>query len=393
MAVTMITGNSTSLRYLNQSQRVIDISDKIYLLEPNVAPLYVLVSKLNKRVTINPQFYWMEDQLRPDWSTLTDTAAKDTTDISASNPTYFAKYDLIKFPVDGEVCLITGIGATQLTAVRGFGTTACATKASGADFFRIGTAFEEGSAYSTLSAKATQVTSATNYCQIFRTAIDITRTAANSELYGGSDRAYQRKKKGIEFMRDLERAFFWGEPLQDNATLDTSITYTRRTTGGIDYYISTNVTAAGGTLTESEFEGFLRSVFRYGSDSRYFFAAPLILSVISQWAQGKLNMFPKDKTYGVNITNYISPHGTLNFVKEVLLEHAGVASATSYYAGYAFALDLGEISYRYLQNRDVTMETDIQLPGDDSYKDQYICEVGMEFHQEKVHGNLTGVTG
>jgi len=55
MSVTMITGNSTSLRYLNQSQRVIDISDKIYLLEPNAAPLYVLVSKLNKRVTINPR--------------------------------------------------------------------------------------------------------------------------------------------------------------------------------------------------------------------------------------------------------------------------------------------------------------------------------------------------
>jgi len=39
------------------------------------------------------------------------------------------------------------------------------------------------------------------------------------------------------------------------------------------------------------------------------------------------------------------------------------------------------------------METDIQLPGDDSYKDQYICEVCMNSHQEKVHGNLTGVTG
>lgn len=76
-----------------------------------------------------------------------------------------------------------------------------------------------------------------------------------------------------------------------------------------------------------------------------------------------------------------------------MLENAGVISNTSYYGGYAYALELEDCVYRYLQNRDVTMETEIQLPGDDSYKDQYICEVGMEFHNELKHGELTGVTG
>ena len=104
-------------------------------------------------------------------------------------------------------------------------------------------------------------------------------------------------------------------------------------------------------------------------------------------------MFPKDKTYGVAITQYVSPHGTVNLIKDVALEHAGVISNTSYYGGYAYAIELEDCVYRYLQNRDVQMETDIQAPGDDSYKDQYICEVGMEFHNEKKHGCLTGVTG
>jgi hypothetical protein len=146
-------------------------------------------------------------------------------------------------------------------------------------------------------------------------------------------------------------------------------------------------------MTESEFEGFLRTVFRYGSDTRYLFCAPIILSVVSQWAQGKLQMFPKDKTYGIAITQYLSPHGTVNLVKEIMLENAGSASSTSYFGGYGFAVELSEIIYRYLQNRDVTMETDIQLPGDDLYKDQYICEVGCEFHQEKLAGKISGVTG
>jgi hypothetical protein len=299
----------------------------------------------------------------------------------------------LKIPSTGEVILVTGSSAAALTAIRGYGSTTAASANTAADIFRIGTVFEEGSAYSTLVTKSTKASSVSNYAQIFRTSVEITRTLANTELYGGADRAYQRKKKGIEFMRDLERAFLYGEPYEDTNSKDASITHARRITGGINNFISTNSTTGVGTMTESEFEGFLRTVFRYGSDTRYLFCAPIILSVVSQWAQGKLQMFPKDKTYGIAITQYLSPHGTVNLVKEIMLENAGSASSTSYFGGYGFAVELSEIIYRYLQNRDVTMETDIQLPGDDLYKDQYICEVGCEFHQEKLAGKISGVTG
>jgi hypothetical protein len=86
-------------------------------------------------------------------------------------------------------------------------------------------------------------------------------------------------------------------------------------------------------------------------------------------------------------------HGTINIVKDVLLENAGSASNTSYFGGYAYGVELENLSYRFLQNRDILLETDIQNPGDDLYKDQYICEVGLEFRLEKTMGKLTGVTG
>ncbi len=390
----MIT-NATGTAGILAAQKVVDMSDKIYLLEPSAAPLYVLVSKLNKRVAINPTFSWIQDELNPTWATFATSATSAAVALTATTGegTYFNKFDLIKVPRTGEIMLVSSVSSNTLTVVRAYGTTTASAVAVSDNVFRIGTAFEEGSAYSTLVTKSTQTTSKTNYTQIFRTAVEITRTLANTELYGGGDRAYQRKKKGIELMRDLERAFLFGEPLLDTGSTDSSVTHARRVTAGINYYISTNATDAGGTLTESEFEGFLRTVFRYGGNSRYLLASPLIISVISQWAAGKLQMFPKDKTYGIAITQYLSPHGTLNIVKDVLLENAGAVSNTSYYAGYAFALDLSECIYRYLQNSDIKMETDIQIPGDDSYKDQYICEVGMEFHQEKVHGKLYGVTG
>jgi hypothetical protein len=292
--------------------------------------------------------------------------------------------------------LVTSVTTTAVTVERCYQsssiTAAGLSAAAGADVVIIGSAFEEGSSSTALSTLSTKTSVATNYLQIFRKSVEITKSMANTELYGGEDRPYQRKKKGIELMRDLERAFMFGEPLQDAASYDTTAAHARRTTGGIFHYISSNSTAAGGALTETEFEGFLRTVFRYGSNTRYLFCAPIVLSVISLWAQGKLQMFPKDQTYGIAISQYVSPHGTINLVKELMLENAGGVSSTSYYGGYAAAVELEDVVYRYLQNRDVQFETEIQHPADDFYKDQYICEVGMEFHNEQKHGELTGVT-
>lgn len=65
MAVSMITGYSaTAGSYaVTSGQLVIDMADKIYLLQPEAAPLYVLVSKLNKRVAINTTIKWLEDKI------------------------------------------------------------------------------------------------------------------------------------------------------------------------------------------------------------------------------------------------------------------------------------------------------------------------------------------
>lgn len=56
-------------------------------------------------------------------------------------------------------------------------------------------------------------------------------------------------------------------------------------------------------------------------------------------------------------------------------------------------IELGELQYVYLQGRDVKMETNVGTIGDDSFKDQYICEIGLEFHSEKKHAELQGITG
>lgn len=244
----------------------------------------MLVSKLNKRVAINTTFHWLEDELIPTWGLLAAGADPTFTVLTATagEELYFMAGDVIKFPRAGECMLITGTSDTDntITVKRAFGDTTSAELCSTDYYFKIGTAFAEGSTSGDLSTKGTILSEKTNYLQIFRKSVEITRTMANTELYGGADRPFQRKKKGIELMREMERTFYFGEPKSDTGT-----THPTRSTGGIDYWIATNETDASGTLTESEFEGFLRTVFRYGSNSRYLFSAPLILSVISLWAQ------------------------------------------------------------------------------------------------------------
>lgn len=398
MATTMITGASGSVTGsstgINTDRKVIDISDTIYLLQPDSAPLYVFGSKLRKSEATQSLIKWFEDDLNPSWSTLASSCASGdgTINVASGTGAYFNKYDLVKAPSTGEVFLVTDVNTDALTAKRGYGTTTAAAIAASADVVIIGSAFEEGSPASHLVTKSTQVSTVPNYLQIFRKSVEITKTLANTKLYGESDRAYQRRKKGIEIMRDFERAFLFGEPLEDTATKDTSVSFARRTTGGINYFVGTNgnSTGANGTLSESTLETWLRSFFKYGSSSRMVFASSLVISAISGLARSKLEMIPRDKTYGIAITQYLSPHGTLNLIHDKLLENG---TGATYFGGYAFAIEMDDVLYRYLTNRDVTFETNIQASGDDSYKDQYICEIGMEFHNCLKHGRLTGVTG
>ena len=365
-------------------------------LQINILPLYVLVSKLNKRVAISTTVEWPENDLNPSWSSLAASATSAATNLTVASQEgyYFNVYDLVKIPSTGEIILVTAIAACAVTAIRAFGSVAASTSTSAANastLVIIGSAFEEGSSSSALVTKSRKAARVYNYLQTIRKSVEVTNTMLNSELYGGNFRAYERKVKGIELMRDIERMALYGDRLED--TTLSSPTHARRTSGGADFYISTNVTAVGGILTESDFEAFIRTVTRFGGDEVYLFASPLIISVISQWAQGKLHMYPKDQTYGIAIAQYLSPHGTLNLIKDYMLENAGSVSNTALYGGYAFALKLDEMVYRFLQNRDVTMEADIQHPGDDFVKDQYICEMGFEFHNEEKNGVLTGVTG
>src|SRR3990172_13407894 len=85
---------------IEQTTRVRDVSDKIWLLEPDAAPLTMLLSKLNKKVTYSPKFEWYEDVLQPHFDAINNGAgylAGDTA-LVVDNAAYFKTDDLVKVP-------------------------------------------------------------------------------------------------------------------------------------------------------------------------------------------------------------------------------------------------------------------------------------------------------
>lgn len=376
-----------------------DVADRIALLQPDAAPLITFMSALKrKKESGNPTFEWFEDDLSPVSILDASGAGTGTTiTVSAAHGLAVRNGDILVAP-NGESMVVTaGEGTTSLTVVRALGTTPTAfSLATGDELVIAGNAVNEGS--TTPAYRYTTKTGKSNYIQIFRDPVKITVTQEASDSYGGDDRVYQRKKVAIEHKRGMELAFLFGNA---SATADASSIGYRRTTRGLFNYISTNVTNCGGTITESEFETFLRSLFRYqaqtGPQTKVLLASPIMISALNFWAKNALQVRSDEKVYGMRVSTYRSGHGDLDFVRHWLLgDFATGDTGTSpllSWSGYSFAVDPQNLRYRFLKGLDTKLHTDIQDKTEEYKLDEYRTHAGLECQLEKTHGMLSYVTG
>lgn len=377
-----ITGTRDTAN-ITQAKLVIDMSEKIALLNPAAAPFITFLkrAKGNTEAANQAKFSWMEDDLGARWDAINNGAGYLAGDVAlvVDNGVYFTAGDLIKVPRTKEVMLVSSIAVDTLTVVRGFGTTAGAALVDNDPLVIIGNVNEEGSLSRII--KSTQEVEVFNYTQIWKTPFGVTNTQNASKMYGGNDLSYQQMKKGVEHTVDMARSFYLGEK-----KLDTTGAHPKRETAGLLSFLSTNNYDAGGQLTQSEFDQNICEVaFMHGSKDKLMLASARVLSVINGWALGKLQIQQDEKTFGLAVVKYVSPFGTLNLVHEPLFEGA-------VYGGYAAIIDTENIKYRPLKGRDTKLETNIQANDADERKDQYITEAGLEVRLPQTHALLTGVT-
>jgi len=379
-----------------EERLVVDAVDKVFLLEPNKHPLVTLLTQVGKvydgkawkgsgmlkAATGNPEFKWFEDFYGGRYAkanaTYTDAGATLTVAGAGSSSAYiFTVGDMIMNARTGErMTVLTIAGATTITVTRSVGTTAAAAGLVGDGLYIIGNVNAENA--TARNVNTTRSTAESNYTQIFRTSIAVSGTEKESLLYGPKDLPYLRAKKGTEHALDIERAFWFSEK---NASTIT------RNTGGILEFIessSSYIQNQGGVLTAPDFNTFLREGFTYGDNEKVLFSGGIVLQAINEFARGQIQMKPLAKSYGMQISEYVTPFGRINIIHNPLFVED--------FAGYAFLLDMSCFRYRYMNNRDTKLMTNVQAPSTDGEVDEYLTECGLERKQAAKCALLKGVT-
>jgi len=384
-----------------EGRLVVDAVDKIFLLEPNKHPLVTLLTQVGKvwdgkawtgsgmmkAPTGNPEFKWFEDYYGGRYAKVSGTytsAAGQTATVTgagSSSGNIFTTGDIVKNARTGECVVVTYASSTTVTlTTRAFGSTAAAAGADGDGLYIIGNVNEENA--SARNVNTTRSSSESNYTQIFRTTIALSDTEKQAKLYGGPDLPYLRAKMGTQHALDIERAFWFGEKKSSTGTNG----HPMRATGGVQEFIESNsayVQDQGGVLTAPDFNTFLREGFTYGNDTKTFFCGGVVLQAINEFARGQIQMKPLAKTYGIQIGEYVTAFGKINLIHNPLFVED--------YAGWGFLLDMECFKYRYMNNRDTKLKTNVQAPDVDGQIDEYISEVGLQRIQASKCALLKGV--
>jgi len=368
-----------------QARRIVDMSDTIMSLDPDIAPLTVFSHSMKKKVATNPKFDWMEIEHLPNWDSISHSGGYNPGDIVlvVAHAAYFKATDTVKVPRTAEVMrvLTVNLGAGTITVDRSIGATPAAALNDSEPLLIMANAQAEFAGAPDI--RTVQPTNAYNYLQNTDTAFGASGDLIASDLYGGPEQDLQRRENAFIHLEKIEKSIIFGERSEDLTGAKPI-----RTTGGILEFITTNITPVGGALSQAAFEIFLRNGFRYSNAKRekLFICSRLLVSVISTWANARLMTVQKDKTFGLNITEYVSPHGRVLIMPHYLFEGAT-------YGGMGILTDMTELTFRFGKGRDTRLLTGVQLPDEDGIKDMYRTSFGLEFGLEKKHSLITGVTG
>lgn len=397
-----ITTTRAVARFSTDTTLPRDVSEDMILREPNANRLFVLTGAAKRKKPSDvPKFEWFEDQEVTFWGNANSSGdySSVATGIFVADVTIFAVGDEVVVPkatsstAAEEVVLVTAVtGATTgtLTVTRNVGSAGADTIGATASLRIIASACAEDD--DTPSQRYQAQTPKASYCQIFRTPVQITHTAASTKKYGGQDRKYQLIKALIRHRSEIEAAGLWSR-----ASETLSGSSSRWTTMGLKPIISTNKTSVSTTLTQTVFNTFSETAFRFGEDQKLLMCPPKILSAINNFAMGsKLNTYVDDKVFGLSLQRYIAPLGEY-LLHNNFRQEAGISGLNGF-EDEAYSVDLPSVGMRYLDGGgddligDTKLYQDVQKDGTTVRVDEYRSQIGWEFRHEVKHALMTGVT-
>lgn len=218
-----------------------------------------------------------------------------------------------------------------------------------------------------------------NYTQIFRNALEITRTAEKTRLRTG-DAYKEAKREALELHSiEMEKAFIFGVPSENVGANGKPL----RTTGGIIWSIKQNNGYVQDFAGDWEDKGLdwldeiLMQVFRYGETDKLAFVGDAALLGINRLARkyGTWNYTPQTRAFGINVVELITPFGQLTLKTHPLFSH----EPSNQHSMLIF--EPKNIKYRYIT--DTTFYKSEREEGHTRYdarKEEYLTECGLEYH-------------
>lgn len=233
----------------------------------------------------------------------------------------------------------------------------------------------------------------TNYTQIFRTALSLTRTAQKTRLRTG-DQYREAKREALELHSiEMEKAFLYGIATEGTGSNGKP----ERTTGGLIQSAKTYGVNAN-FVTDSDYSGDtwlasgeawldakLEELFRYGSTEKMAFAGSGALLGINRLAKfgGQLQIMPSTKSYGINVMEWITPFGTL-FIKTHPLFSQQAATRNA-----MVIFEPKNLVERPLDNTEFIDRSSSSTK--DGTDEEYLTETGLEYHHPSEFGWFTGL--
>ena len=400
-----IQGLRTSANFVTD-QRPKNWREGMIMLDPNGSiPLTGLTSVMKKRSTDDPEYNWWEKPTENRRLKLVSSATALTT--SNTSVTLFAgeagkqlkEGDLLYVESTGEILRVAAdpTSDTVITVTRaqgGTSATALNTTTSGINPYIvvIGSMYEEGSMAPT--GVNYDPTKKYNFTQIFRSTLEMTRTASKTRLRTG-DAVKEAKRECLLYHGlDMERAFWFGG--RSETTINGK---PARTTGGVkwlldNYNSGSNVKVATDDypsgVTMEGFEEYLYNIFKFGSSEKMAFCGNRSLLTIQQIVRknGQFQWSNIIKEYGMDVIRFTCPFGTIVFKNHPLFNQmVGGTNTTAYYGveSWMFILDMANFKYVYLDGSDTQYQPVLQSNGMDGMQSGYLSECGLEISLPQTH--------
>jgi hypothetical protein len=367
------------------------------LLEPNGnAPLNAMLAMGASESTDDPEFKNFRDEL-PDRKLKINnvggynTATASLTIDASDDNKYAIAGAIVVNSKTGEVMHVTAdTTSTTLAVTRNIGGTSYSITDDD-ELFVAGFAAAEGA--SSPTAISFDATVAYNYCQIFRTAFQVTKTLSSTKLRTGDKRQEAMTKALKLHMSDIERAFFFGKRHEANGSTNAPTRYT----GGLLTSL-TNVTdittdyatvggANAGEMSEAGFDGLLISkIFKYGSKQKIAFVGENVANHLQQMGKDRWAPTSVEGSYGVNLTKYTT------FAGDLMVHLHPQFRQVPAMKNSMVIVDFPYMVYRYLDGRDTSLLENRQSNDADSQKDEYLTECGLELLQDQVHAYIKNWT-